>query len=107
MDEEKRSLGKWCVNVAENLATKTKGLYISAGLCGPVCDLYCTWKNVYGSGALHPLNNAKANAEFICKAVNNHDQLVSALNKAEPYLMDPSAWKVVHDALLEVVKEKI
>ena len=47
-----------------------------------ICDEYGFWiAHVFSKNQSEEQDQSKANAEFICKAVNNHDKLVAMLEK--------------------------
>ena len=69
-----RTKGKW----EAEAETITSGYDIYAPKSGTAREYICTTSG-----------HAKANAEFICKAVNLHDELVEALEAGFKYLNKP------------------
>lgn len=68
-----------------NVETTECGKYYISSICGDVCDLYFT---PTGRTSLVSHENAKANAEYIVKCVNNYDAMMQELSEITHNICD-------------------
>ena len=78
-EEQKHTETPWKAQDGPNKGDPIR--WITGAGFEPVCDFYSRDRDEAGELLLHPFHNAKANAEFIVKAVNSYKGMLDVFRE--------------------------